>query len=794
MPRVSTAQLQSFDFSGGLVTDLNPLTTQPNICTDELNFKLEANGTRRRRRGIDREANGLVVASSHTADTNYGMFVWKSPGGRYDKSVLVTKMGASIRLSYINQEPLFSTPAPYTFSLTAFKIPDATDADVANNPIQVASVAGRLLIVGKYIEYIVLEWDDDGDTFVISNASGKALFIRDFEGADDGLDVDERPTTLSQAHKYNLVNQGWPVDAIDDFFTEKGRYPSNADVYFRGKVEDPETNIESFNADQLEAQAFGSSRAPMGSILLPLFDTTYSEPGKSGAVIFNGTIDGSNHVTVTTENDHGLVVSQYVSLSGIYYFDPGDPEVPPLERPLFGSGIIIDVPAPNRFTVELEGTYTEEQKTTALFYTYTAGALTNPNGTIVYVRPTVTASYAGRAWFAGIEHSRYESSIFFSQIVESGDNINKCYQRNDPTSEHLSDVLDSDGGRLIMSEVSGVNRLLPFKDGLLVFARTGVWYIGPGEKGYFSPNSYYTSKITDIGCVSGTSVVDASDSVMFFGTDGIYAITYDFESRNIVARNLSTARINNLYKKIPASAKEQAIGMYDTAEQNVVWMYSPDGGPTKNRLLILSMRFGSFVPYEFHDGVMLLGATILPGEPSMEDGIRFLGGIDVSGTMNARILKFQEDTFEDFGSYGASYSGEVEAYLLTGVTSGQEFYFPKTGSYIITLFNKTETGFEESGGGLQLANPSGCTLQARWDWANNSASGKFSQSQQAYRFTRNYIPSGDGDPFEDGRPVVFTKNKIRGRGRSLQLKFSADTGKDCQILGWQMLLDVAMGR
>jgi len=31
---------------------------------------------------------------------------------------------------------------------------------------------------------------------------------------------------------------------------------------------------------------------------------------------------------------------------------------------------------------------------------------------------------------------------------------------------------------------------------------------------------------------------------------------------------------------------------------------------------------------------------------------------------------------------------------------------------------------------------------------------------------------------------VTTKNKIRGRGRALSLKFSTEPQKDCQILGW----------
>jgi hypothetical protein len=43
---------------------------------------------------------------------------------------------------------------------------------------------------------------------------------------------------------------------------------------------------------------------------------------------------------------------------------------------------------------------------------------------------------------------------------------------------------------------------------------------------------------------------------------------------------------------------------------------------------------------------------------------------------------------------------------------------------------------------------------------------------------------------QDGQPVVVTKNKVRGRGRALQLKFTAEAGKDAHILGWQTNFNV----
>ncbi len=69
-------------------------------------------------------------------------------------------------------------------------------------------------------------------------------------------------------------------------------------------------------------------------------------------------------------------------------------------------------------------------------------------------------------------------------------------------------------------------------------------------------------------------------------------------------------------------------------------------------------------------------------------------------------------------------------------------------------------------------------LQTRWDWANATISKKFSQEVQVYRNTRpnpNTI---------DGFPIIVTKNKIRGKGRAIQLRFTSQPGKDAEIVGW----------
>ena len=96
-------------------------------------------------------------------------------------------------------------------------------------------------------------------------------------------------------------------------------------------------------------------------------------------------------------------------------------------------------------------------------------------------------------------------------------------------------------------------------------------------------------------------------------------------------------------------------------------------------------------------------------------------------------------------------------------------------------------GYELDGSGnLIHTNPSGCQLQARWGWSDSVNSGRWGNSQQIYRFTRNYIPSGVSDTFDYGFSVITTKTKLRGKGKSLSLHFESETGKDMQLLGWSI--------
>ena len=104
--------------------------------------------------------------------------------------------------------------------------------------------------------------------------------------------------------------------------------------------------------------------------------------------------------------------------------------------------------------------------------------------------------------------------------------------------------------------------------------------------------------------------------------------------------------------------------------------------------------------------------------------------------------------------------------------------------YIWFYFSKTEDGFSEVNGLLELDNRSSCFVKAKWNWTNSANSGQWGARFQAYRFKRPYIPSGTGDTFDYGYEVIVTKSRLRGSGRSLSLVIESEPGMDMKLLGW----------
>ena len=125
------------------------------------------------------------------------------------------------------------------------------------------------------------------------------------------------------------------------------------------------------------------------------------------------------------------------------------------------------------------------------------------------------------------------------------------------------------------------------------------------------------------------------------------------------------------------------------------------------------------------------------------------------------------------------------AFLITGQETMQDTQRNKKVTYLTVHLEKTETGFTGSDP-LVAKDESSCIVESRWEWADRADSGRFGKSFQAYRLLRNYIPEGNTDLFNYGFEVITTRNKLRGKGRALSIKFSTEPNKDLKLLGWSV--------
>ena len=303
-------------FIKGLVTEANELTFPESASVDEQNFVLNRDGSRSRRLGVDFEESYVLTSSGLTTadlrDGKQSFHVWESPGG--DTTVSLGIVRIKNKLWFLNL--LSATPSTdLKNGGSAITISGLSNADiettVINNTCVVASE--------DLLHPVKLTYNPSTDTV---SQSQLVLKIRDLYGVNDSLDVDERPSSLSNTHKYNLRNQGWSpevvavaaasgADAIDYTKTKIGVYPSNSDVWTLGKVSNPSSSdYERYDPEVLERNSTSKYQVSRGSYVIDAFNRGASRQAESGVT---GLPTDSENGTITTVASY----AQRVFYSGI---------------------------------------------------------------------------------------------------------------------------------------------------------------------------------------------------------------------------------------------------------------------------------------------------------------------------------------------------------------------------------------------------------------------------------------------------------------------------------------------
>ena len=580
------------------------------------------------------------------------------------------------------------------------------------------------------------------------------LNVRDFEGVEDGLAPDTRPSSITGTHEYNLRNQGWPlhykcvenpgdaddedgagdIDPVGFTKTDIGVYPSNADQIQLGKAENVARakRINYYSPKGLETNILGNTHAPKGHFIYDAFNT-----------------DRSNGKTILS------------SLGATY------------------------------------DTSTNE-------------------------RPTTVAFYAGRAFYSGVNDNEYNDKIYFSQILENMEFVGKCYQEADPTSEHISDLIDTDGGVIKIIDAKQITLLKAVEDSLIVGASNGVWEISGGSGG-FSATDYSIRKISSNGLRNPYSAVDAEGTFLYWSDGGIYAIVPDENTGDLRAENITVETIQTFYNDISAEGKDSVVGFYDNKNKVVIWLYkdSSETYMVLNKSLRYDPVLKAFYPFSFEESATLprildidsylLGTTTgqtfnvvdgsgdtVTSDSEANDVVITTEGIakDIEQSLHYFTIwpdgtdwdytysDLTDTAFKDWADAGTN--NYYDAYVETGHKVKGDAIRPKQAPVVGVVCERTETNWSFADDGEEYINPSSCQMTTKWDFYENTASNKWNGPHQTYRF-RRYVAPDSGATFDNFYPdVVVTKNKVRGRGKALKIRFAADDGKDLKLLGWQI--------
>lgn len=757
MPR-QTVPAEVNTFVKGLITEASPLTFPENASLDELNFILNKDGSRQRRLGMEfrPDSVNLTLPVSTVNGLKINTFKWENVGGDPLKTVIVLQCGKSVYM--INA----SDPGgvfEQSFIIGSSDVLDISMTSVdgvlvcASGDKQIAAIDYRNGVYTKTTQTLKIR-----DLFGVEDVvSGKDLFSPEY--------LETRPTTLTSTHTYNLRNQTFAVprwvqydeqtkDCILGFYEQSGivgtaSYPSNADsvlpFFFALPTDSENREAERFMARECYINPLGSFNAPRGYFVIDAL-----ERGKSR-------VDAVSRL----KERHPENIYDVTSLP--------------------------------------------QDKT--------------PGGA------SVVAQFAGRVFYGGFsgdvldgdsQSPRMTSYILFSKLVDNVTDVGKCYQEGDPTAKDTPDIVATDGGFIRLDGAYGIKKMVSVGSQLIVIAENGVWGIQGGSDYGFNAENYLVKKYSEHGCVSSSSVVLVDNTVLYWGDDGIYNVAPD-QYGDWRVTTVTATTIQKFYDSIDTSSKQGCKGFYDAYERKIRWVYDNNFAVTgvNTKELILDLNLSAFYVMEICGGTsenrVVAGAEVPPfrlgavQESVTVGGIAVTaGGLDVvvSGVVSETQLR--EFIYVTVTSYSSSqvvlrmagYTntsfmdwGEVDApaYMVTGYLSGGDFQRYKQVPYLTVHSRRTETGFDSE---YNLVGQSSCKIGSMWEWTNSINSNRWGREFEAYRLNRLWMPSSSSDAYDDGFSVVTTKNKLRGKGRVLSLKFSTSPGKNLHLYGWSMILGV----
>lgn len=745
-------------FIGGLITESSPLNFPTHASADELNFELKRDGSRHRRLGMDFEP-GYALVDSGLTPTDLATAGYSS--FKWLSAGGITT--ANFVVFQIADRLYF-----FNADLGAISSGYRGYLELTQFPSEVVfsmdSVNGMLVVVSGSENVAVVTYD--GANFTLTY---ERLQTRDLWGVEETIDpkyeadVSYRGGDNTQ-HRYNLHNQSWGIP-------RKNAQGVKVDPagYYNQELSKFPSNSEQVWAG-LQMQAVAANQQPYERMFTNLYDEVL----------------GSNSVAA----------------KGYFIIDL-------LNR---GQGRQDAIAANNAKYPETAFSYAPPRDFT-------------PGG------PSCIAEFAGRMFYGGFggqvlggdaRSPNLGNYVFFSKLVKSSPDINKCYQEGDPSSRDSSDVVDTDGGFVRIAGAQNILAMRAMGIYLVVIAENGIWGITGGtQSSGFSATSYKVDKLSAFGAVAPQSVVVDGDTCYYWANDGIYIISKN-QFGDLGVNNMTIQTIQTLYQNIPNLAKQKAFGGYDQINKKVRWLYKTGTlfdvssntmelvydaalqNFTQNRIFNSTTNnaevAGVFQSQLFiqdvseNDVYVATDPVFVSSDPvqvtsngllSTKQYLRYFTFKKDNNVVYITVSYYNQPQWLDWKS-ADNVGTDAAAYCLTGAVTGGDSSLDKQIPYLTMHFVRTENAVDSN---LVPTNQSSCLIRSQWNFANAIQSNKWSPLVQAYRYRKVRFSEDISDTYDTGFAIIATKNKLRGKGKAFALYFQTEPGKDCQILGWNVAVN-----
>lgn len=771
MKQQPSIQVES-NFTGGLKTEFTGLNFPENACTDVSNCVFTLVGDVLRREGIDYEANfslASVVATSKAIST----FKWDNAGGDGLTQIIVVQVGNTLNF-YQSSSATIAAPLSNQLLISAVNLGAFQTTASSGAECQYSTGNGYLFV-----------YHPNCDPFYCTYAAGTVtgnlitVQIRDFVGiAEPGVADTLRPVALSAEHQYNLQNQGW---ISSPGFSATSTTANNTNV-----------GTKTWTIQTGLTISIGTFLTIVGADTLNHFysyesGTVTSYTSGSGVLIVNVTGSSQQGTPVSITNWtfsvqpvdqintwHSAFPTSYPSNSDVWWTFKNSSNVFSPSTTI--ANVTVGGPAP-------KGSYIlsafKEQRGVASGVDGLTDVTTNS-------RPKTGTWFQGRVWYTGVDasfpaagdevFSTWSENIYFSQIAISPSQFGRCYQNNDPTDETLFNLLPTDGGVIQIQGSGSVYKLFPIQNGMLVFASNGIWFITGGSSVGFTASDYTITKISGVESISSTSFVSVNGLPMFWNEEGIYAVQSGAQDKRnneqlgleVIPITLGT--ILSFYNTIPLQSKKYARGAYNPITYTLQWIYrSTNESDVTSRyqfdsFLCFNTQNHAFYPYSITGTPQINGIAYVQGpggSTSPDPTFKYL----CSASGQFTFAEERDTTYVDWKSFDST-GVNYDSFFITGYRLTGQALMRFSPQYVFMYSrNLTNTSYK---------------IQAIWDYASSSNSGRYSSVQLITNTISNYNK-------------FYRKHRLRGHGVSMQIKVMSVDGHPFDIMGWAVLNDVDSG-